>query len=102
MSKVKIGELYEHPLYRVWSSMKTRCNPNRKERYENWSGRGIKVCNEWATFLPFYKWAIDSGYKKGLTLDRINNDGNYEPSNCRFTTYSIQNKNRRKPVRMKR
>lgn len=100
--KIKIGEtLYRHPLYSVWSGMKSRCN-SKKSRGEYWAGRGITVCAEWITFLPFYEWSIKAGWKKGLTLDRKNNDGNYEPDNCRFTTYSIQNKNRRKPIRMKR
>lgn len=93
--------LMEHPLYSVWSSMKSRCSLTHS-RNEYWSGRGIIVCQEWQEFLPFYNWAIKNGYRKGLTLDRENNDGNYEPSNCRFVTYSVQNSNRRKPIRMAR
>jgi hypothetical protein len=93
--------LYYHPLYRVWSGMKYRCNTIRVSG-ENWHGRGIKVCDEWQTFIPFYEWAINNGYQKGLTIDRINNDGNYEPSNCRFATYSEQNKNKRKYQSMPR
>jgi hypothetical protein len=96
-----IRELYDHPLHDVWSSMKVRCNSNRPS-YESWNGRGIKVCDEWNNFLPFYNWAINNGYKKGLTLDRINNNGNYEPGNCRFTTYSVQNSNKRKYHRLPR
>jgi len=87
--------LYSHPLYRVWTAMKYRCKTSRGigEYYHN---RGIRVCDEWQAFIPFFNWATNNGYQRGLTLDRINNDGNYEPSNCRFTTYPIQNGNRRK------
>lgn len=84
-----------HPLYHVWCGMKSRCK-TKLSYGENWAGRGIKVCDEWQTFPPFYDWAISHGYEKGLSLDRINNDGNYEPSNCRFITWSVQNKNKRK------
>ncbi|MFA5457942.1 MAG: hypothetical protein WC261_09970 [Synergistaceae bacterium] len=87
--------LTEHPLYSIWAGMKYRCKTNRITG-EYWHRRGISVFAEWQNFIPFYKWAIKNGYRKGLTLDRINNDGNYEPGNCRFTTYNIQNGNRRK------
>jgi hypothetical protein len=93
--------LMEHPLYGVWSSMKSRCNPS-ETRNESWYGRGIIFCNEWKEFIPFYKWAINNGYQKGLTLDRIDNDGDYKPANCRFTTYSEQNSNKRKYQSMPR
>ena len=93
--------LREHPLYGVWAAMKCRCKTT-KSAGEYYHARGIRVCEEWQDFIPFYKWAMLNGYEKGLTLDRINNDGNYEPSNCRFTTYSVQNSNKRKPQRMPR
>jgi hypothetical protein len=92
--KFKHG-LNHHPLYSVWGGMKSRCKI-LSYRNESWNGRGIKVCDEWQLFLPFYNWAINNGYEKGLTLDRIDNDSNYEPINCRFTTYSVQNSNKRK------
>lgn len=88
-------------VYKVWAGMKYRCK-SKKESHESWSGRGITVCKEWQSFIPFFEWSMNSGYKKGLTLDRINNDGNYEPSNCRFTTYSVQNSNKRPYRRMPR
>ncbi len=94
--------LYNHPLYRIWGSMKYRCKTTRGETAEKWHDRGIRVCDEWNKFPPFYEWAINNGYQKGLTLDRINNDGNYESSNCRFTTWSIQNSNKRKYQSMPR
>ena len=81
-------------LYGVWLSMKYRCNSPRSQN-ESWNGRGITVCKEWEDFLPFHNWAVNNGYEKGLTLDRIDNDGNYSPSNCRFTTWSVQNSNKR-------
>ena len=60
--------LCDHPLYKVWVSMKHRCKSKRSAN-EYWNGRGIEVCSEWQKFLPFYNWAIANGYKKGLTLD---------------------------------
>lgn len=87
--------LYHTKLHGVWNNMKQRCvNPNHAA-YKNYGGRGISVCNEWNEFLPFYKWCMDNGYKEGLSLDRINNNGNYCPQNCRFTDRITQNNNRR-------
>lgn len=80
--------------YNSWISMKTRCNNPNALKYPHYGGRGIKVCEQWQSFEAFY---ADMGERpEGLTLDRINNDGNYEPSNCRWATASEQNFNRRK------
>lgn len=74
-------------LFGVWDGIKKRCYSNVNQNYHRYGGRGIKVCDEWKNnFLSFEKWALENGYKKGLSIDRINNDGNYEPSNCRFIT----------------
>lgn len=79
--------LSRHPLYRVWKSMRRRCNCPKVEFYPRYGGRGIKVCEEWAKdFKPFYDWCMANGYERGLQIDRIDNDGNYEPGNCRFVT----------------
>jgi hypothetical protein len=87
--------LNHHPLYSVWCGMKSRCKTT-KSYGDNWQGRGGVVCEEWQGVIPFFCWAVTHGYQKGLTLDRIDNDGNYEPLNCRFTTWSVQNSNKRK------
>jgi len=77
----------KHPLHSVWMDMKDRCNVDSHKSYHNYGGRGIEVCLEWTnSFESFYEWAISNGYNKGLEIDRINNDGNYEPNNCRFVT----------------
>lgn len=88
--------LKNHKLYKVWGSMINRVNNKLEKRYMDYGGRGITVCSEWRNdFKSFYDWCMDNGYKKGLSIDRIDNDGNYEPSNCRWTTKSIQSQNTR-------
>lgn len=79
--------LSKHPLYLVWKSMKRRCSSPKAEFYARYGGRGISVCEQWInSFQAFYDWCLTNGYEKGLQIDRINNDGNYEPDNCRFVT----------------
>jgi hypothetical protein len=81
-------------LYRVWCSMKERCNNPHNKSFARYGGRGITVCEEWRnSFEVFYEWAIDNGYKEGLTIDRKDVNGNYEPKNCRWTTTAEQNRN---------
>lgn len=82
-------------LYHIWQRMKSRCYYSKDNRYQYYGGRGIAVCDEWKDdFMAFYKWAIDNGYRDNLTIDRIDVDGNYEPSNCRWATNNEQAKNK--------
>lgn len=81
-------------IYGVWNTMKMRCYNKNAQRYSLYGARNIKVCDSWKNdFMNFYNWAIANGYKEGLTLDRIDNNGNYEPSNCRWVDQKVQMNN---------
>lgn len=84
-------------LYTIWTNMKARCYNKNHHRYNLYGARGIKICPEWKnSYNAFREWSINNGYQDNLTIDRINNDGNYEPSNCRWTTQKEQCNNQRK------
>lgn len=83
-------------LYRVFNAMIERCNKPSAKNYHNYGGRGIKVCNDWmGNYQAFCDWALANGYKEGLQIDRIDNNGNYEPSNCRWVTPKQNSNNTR-------
>lgn len=82
-------------LYIIWIEMRQRCsNPNRP-MWPDYGGRGITVCEEWASFDLFAAWAEANGYTEALELDRRNNDGPYSPDNCRWVTHQVNARNRR-------
>ena len=89
------GESYTR-LHSIWADIKTRClNPNCLS-YKDYGGRGITICPEWTNdYITFRDWSLSNGYKEGLQINRINNNGNYEPNNCNFVTIQENTRNRR-------
>ena len=83
-------------LYRIWTDLKTRCNNPKFPSFKNYGGRGIKVCEDWESdFMRFYEWAMSNGYDETLSIDRIDNNRGYFPSNCRWVTNYVQSRNKR-------
>lgn len=82
-------------LYQKWSKIKDRCNNSKSKDYKYYGYLGVKVFEEWSiNFQSFYEWSLTNGYKNGLQIDRIDNKGNYEPSNCRWVTAEQNCQNR--------
>lgn len=100
MNKLKIANtkhgLIKHDIYNTWNGMKQRTMNKNNHAFNKYGGRGIRMCDTWISdFLDFYHWSVNNGWEKGLSIDRIDNDGNYEPGNCRWTTDRIQARNKR-------
>lgn len=85
-------------LYNMWQTMKNRCENPKREKYKDYGARVIKVCEEWQDAKVFCEWALEHGYKDGMQIDRIDVNGNYEPSNCRWVTPKENSRNRRNTV----
>ena len=82
-------------LYGIWQGMKCRCATKTSGSYERYGAKGVSVCDEWKKdFTSFYNWALSNGYSDELTIDRIDYDGDYEPSNCRWADWIVQGNNR--------
>lgn len=82
-------------LHSIWCAMRRRCRDQHQEDYKYYGGKGVVVCDEWENSFPAFKeWAMNNGYEDGLTIDRIDVNGNYCPDNCRWTTMKVQNNNR--------
>ena len=101
-NRIKVSEsnkkhgLSRTRLYRIWKSMENRVYNPQYKQYKYYGGRGITICDEWKNdFMSFYNWATTNGYSDELSIDRIDNDGNYCPKNCRWATSNIQNRNKR-------
>lgn len=88
-------------IYKIWVGMKKRCNNRKCKNYKDYGARGIQVCEEWSqNFTNFYNWAIENGYGENLSIDRVNVNGDYEPSNCRWVTQTEQTRNARSNVKI--
>ena len=90
MRLIKDKTFYTKSWYSSYRGMMDRCYRKKASNYKFYGARGIKVCEEWHDIQEFEKWVENSGYQEGLTLDRINPNGNYEPNNCRWTNRKAQ------------
>lgn len=93
--KINWNENNLQTLKHSWVAMRQRCFNKKHPKYNRYGGRGIKICDEWLISQNFVQWALSNGWKPGLSIDRIDNDGNYCPENCRWITMSENSRKKR-------
>lgn len=91
-------ELRRKANYNIWCGMRQRCLSENSRSYRYYGARGVGICEEWMSFENFYRWAVDAGYRKGLSIERIDPTGNYQPDNCKWIERRFQYLNKRKAI----